>query len=170
MENLRDKQKQESRAKILNAAASLFLKQGLHATGIDQIMKRAGLTAGAFYAHFKSKDHLIEECLWRTLPQYQATVGPEEFLKLYLSRPHRDHPEKGCPLAMIGSDLGRANKRLKKNISSKLDQVIRDRIKDAPPERRKLALKTLSMAVGALILARMTQDTELSDEFLDCYR
>lgn len=167
--NLREKQKTESRKKILDSAAALFRKQGLQATGIDQIMKKAGLTAGAFYAHFKSKDQLVEEVLWRTLPQYQSAT-PKDFLDLYLSHAHRDYPEKGCPLAMLGSELGRAHKKLKKNISLKLEEVIRERAKNPSPEVKKKVLKTLSLAVGALILSRMTQDTKLSDEFLDCYR
>lgn len=163
----RQKQKTQSRERILAAAAALFRKQGLQATGIDEIMKKAGLTAGAFYAHFKSKDHLIEEVLWATLPVGQAHPT-ETFLKSYLSKAHRDHPEKGCPLPTLGSDLARAQKRLKARIAERLREKIRERVGDSPAATKK-AMRTLSMAVGAIILARMTEGTSMSDEFLECF-
>lgn len=166
--NSRERQKQQSHAKILKAAATLFGKQGLQATGIDQIMKKAGLTAGAFYAHFDSKDHLIEEVLWSSLPIHQH-VPANEFIGFYLSPEHRDHPESACPLATLGSDLARADRHLKVRISKRLDEVIRERIKTDSPVAKKKALAGLSLAVGAMILSRITKDTELSDAFLKCH-
>lgn len=165
--SMRQKQKDQSRARILKAAAQLFRRQGLQATGIDQIMAKAGLTAGAFYAHFKSKDHLIEEVLWSTLP-ISESWPPGKFLELYLSAYHRDHPEHGCPLATLGSDLARAQRGLKSRIATKLAETIAKRTGGGAEAKRR-ALRTLSTAVGALILARMTQNTDLSDEFLRCY-
>ena len=169
--NLRQKRKQESHEKILNAASALFRKQGLEATGIDQIVKKAGLTAGAFYAHFKSKDHLIEAVLWRTLPHPATLAHKGSFLDLYLTKFHRDNPDQGCPLATLGSDLARSKKRkLKANIASKINEVIDLRYNKPEKAAKKQVLQNLSMAVGALILSRMTSDTDLSDEFLECYR
>lgn len=167
--NSRQMQKIESREKILKAAATLFRKQGLNATGIDQIMAKAGLTAGAFYAHFKSKDHLIEEMLWTVLPM-KPDQPINEFVPDYLTEFHRDHPELGCPLATLGSDLARAPKKLKSRISERLNATILNRLPEQTPRAKKEALRRISMAVGALILARMTEDTELSDEFLSCYK
>ena len=167
--NLREKQKLISRGKILKAASTLFGKHGLQATGIDMIMKRAGLTAGAFYAHFDSKDHLIEEVLWSALPIHQH-VPATEFVKYYLSITHRDHPESACPLATLGSDLARADRNLKKRIAERLDSVINERIKNSPSMSKKKALAGLSLAVGAMILSRITIDSELSVAFLDCYK
>jgi TetR/AcrR family transcriptional repressor of nem operon len=167
--NRRQKQKLESREKILRAAAELFRKRGLNATGIDEIMAKAGLTAGAFYAHFKSKDHLIESMLWTVLP-LKPDQPLSRFVPEYLTEFHRDHPELGCPLATLGSDLARAPKKLKGRISERLNETILKRLPEKSPKAKKEALKRISMAVGALILARMTQDTELSDEFLSCYK
>lgn len=167
--NQRQKQKLESRDKILKAAATLFRKQGLNATGIDEIMKKAGLTAGAFYAHFKSKDHLIEAMLWTVLPM-KPDQPMKDFVTDYLTEFHRDHPDLGCPLATLGSELARAPKKLKARIAEKLNETISKRTPDRSPETKKQALKRISLAVGALIMARMTQDTELSDEFLSCYK
>lgn len=166
--NQREKQKQQSRAKILKAAGTLFGKNGLQATGIDQIMKKAGLTAGAFYAHFASKEQLIEEVLWSALPWHQH-VAADEFVKYYLSADHRDHPESACPLATLGSDLARADRRMKLRISKRLDEVIDDRIKSGTTMTKKKALAGLSLAVGAMILSRITEDTDLSNAFLRCH-
>ena len=166
---LRKQQKKQSREKILKAAGALFGKNGIQATGIDQIMKKAGLTAGAFYAHFKSKDHLIQEVLWSALPMHQG-VGAEGFLDYYLTIEHRDRPETACPLATLGSDLARADRKLKLRITQRLDEVIMERIKSDSPQMKKLALHTLSTAVGAMILARLTKDTKLSQAFLQCYK
>lgn len=166
---LREKQKQQSRAKILKAAATLFGKQGLQATGIDQIMKKAGLTAGAFYAHFDSKEQLIEEVLWSALPIHQH-IPAQEFVAHYLTQEHRDHPESACPLATLGSDLARADRAMKLRISKRLNSLIEERIaKKGSAMPKKKALASLSLAVGAMILARITKDTELSVEFLQCY-
>lgn len=168
--NLREKQKQQSHSKIIKAALALFGKQGVQATGIDQIMKKAGLTAGAFYGHFKSKDQLIEEVLWSALPVHKH-VGVEQFLDHYLTQAHRDHPEVGCPLASLGSDMARTERKLKARIAKRLDEVIMEKVNRNPsPGARRKALLTLSTAVGALILSRMTGDSELSSEFLSCYR
>jgi TetR/AcrR family transcriptional regulator, transcriptional repressor for nem operon len=167
--NLREKQKQTSRAKILKAASTLFGKHGLQATGIDTIMKKAGLTAGAFYAHFESKDQLIEEVLWSALPIHQH-VPATEFVSYYLSTEHRDHPESACPLATLGSDLARADRGLKKRIAKRLDAVINERIKNSPSMSKKKALAGLSLAVGAMILARITVESDLSKDFLDCHK
>ncbi len=166
--NQRAKQKQQSRAKILKAAGTLFGKNGPQATGIDQIMKKAGLTAGAFYAHFKSKEHLIEEVLWSALPAHQR-VAADEFVKHYLSTEHRDHPESACPLATLGSDLARADRRMRLRISKKLNELIDARIATGTRMTKKEALANLSLAVGAMILARITNGTPLSDEFLRCH-
>lgn len=169
-ENLRERQKRHSREKILNAACALFGKQGPQATGIDQIMKKAGLTAGAFYAHFESKEDLIEQVLWSALPIHQH-VPAENFVDFYLSAEHRDHPEKACPLATLGSDLARADRHMKLRIAKRLNELIDERIKSSGQGMSKQrALAALSLAVGAMILSRITKDTELSDAFLKCHR
>ena len=166
--NLRERQKRHSREKILKAAMALFGKQGLQATGIDQIMKKAGLTAGAFYAHFESKEDLIEQVLWSALPIHQH-VPAEDFVRFYLSKEHRDHPEKACPLATLGSDLARSDRHMKLRIAQRLNVLIDERIQSSSTGMpKKQALAALSLAVGAMILSRITKDTELSNAFLKC--
>ena len=65
--NHKKQQKIESKERILNVASRLFKKNGYTATGIDQIMEEAGLTAGGFYAHFQSKTDLLEQTISHSL-------------------------------------------------------------------------------------------------------
>ncbi|HNH84664.1 MAG TPA: helix-turn-helix domain-containing protein, partial [Acidobacteriota bacterium] len=55
--------KEESRQKILQAAARLFREHGYNGVGVDAVMAEAGLTPGGFYAHFPSKEALFAEAL-----------------------------------------------------------------------------------------------------------
>src|SRR5690349_5483742 len=119
--NQKEIQKAQSKEKILSAASKLFCTQGFHATGVDQLMEKAGLTAGAFYAHFKSKKALLKESLQFAIRQNRSvllhgTEGlkgrklVETILQRYVSAVHRDHPEAGCPLPAVGAELHRHSK------------------------------------------------------------
>ena len=96
----------ENRAKVMTAAGKLFRERGLEGVGVDALAEEAGLTHGAVYSHFKSKDALAAEALRQALHQsmgeWQKAVGGvggasgfEKLLKIYVSRSHRDHPELG---------------------------------------------------------------------------
>ena len=50
-----------TRKRIVTAAAGEFRKNGIVATGLNDLMKAAGLTHGGFYKHFESKDQLVAE-------------------------------------------------------------------------------------------------------------
>src|SRR5689334_11654568 len=56
-----------NRERILDAAGTLFRERGFDGIGVDEIMKRAGLTHGGFYGHFTSKDDLAAEITARVL-------------------------------------------------------------------------------------------------------
>ncbi len=182
--NIQQKKKEESRKRIMASAAALFRKNGYHSTGVDAVMGKAGLTAGAFYAHFHSKSHLLEEILKETLSKNleMLTVGlegrkGEEFIhslfKRYLSEAHRDYPEKGCPLATLGPEITREKKSLDKSFTSTMNDYVETWVKLLEPhlrgdkkEKRRDSLSLLSMMLGALILSRLT-GKEVSEEFLD---
>lgn len=179
------KRKEESREKILKAAASLFRKNGFSLTGIDALMEKAGLTAGAFYAHFDSKEQLLEEALKYALDQSFAflTAGladltPEQrtkaLLKIYLSPEHRDLPQKGCPIASLAAELGRQNDRIRKIVADYIERLtgfVAEGLPRIPAERRRAeALSLLTGAVGALLLSRMTKGFSLSEELIHLRR
>ena len=165
----RAEQKAESRTRILAAAAELFRRQGIAATGIDQVTKSAGLTSGGFYAHFKSKSHLVRESLQHaalSTAWIRSQENLRDILRLYLSEQHRDHPEQGCVLAALASELDQAAdaRPLRSSLLPHLEEWLE--LLAARGLDRENALRGLANAVGSLILARVTRGHALSDEFL----
>jgi len=92
--------KRETRERIVQAAADAFRERGLDGVGVADIMKRAGLTHGGFYAHFKSKDDLVRAAFEQMSREIAETVGATD----YLAELHMRHPERGCPLPTVGSE------------------------------------------------------------------
>lgn len=145
-------------------------------------MKGAGLTVGGFYAHFASKGELIGETIRMTLEAQRSelfggmarapsTERIDRLLKAYLSRTHRDHPEVGCPLPSIVSEIARAAERDEREVFVRELDVHLRALEDVTPKieplsKRAVALGLLSILYGGLSLARATQGTPLSDEIL----
>jgi len=183
--NLKKEQKIISRERILNVASRLFKKNGFSATGIDQIMEEAGLTAGAFYAHFKSKKDLFEQSLEHTMKdsRRQLLSGTENLsgeerlkvvMKRYVSTLHRDMVEKGCALPSLASELYRASKKNNQIVSKYLANWVFMIEQSLPAAldakaKRKKALALISQAVGAILLSRLSGGTEISDELINSF-
>src|SRR5260370_6003258 len=105
----------ETRKRIVRAAARKFREQGIVATGLADLMKAAGLTHGGFYKHFASKDQLVAEAttaaLDTVLEGMAAHPTTSAAVAAYLSARHRDNPASGCPLAALGGELARSDKK-----------------------------------------------------------
>jgi TetR/AcrR family transcriptional regulator, transcriptional repressor for nem operon len=171
----------EKHERILDAAGVMLRGEGL-SVNMRDIMKAAGLTHGAFYAHFDSKEDLIAESAERTLAEttgrIEAARGQtnplQALLKGYLSPQHRDNPSVGCTVAALGSELARQPADQRKGFSDEIASVI-DQISDLLPkgdldEARKTAIRAYAMGIGALILSRSVNDADLSDEILSVSR
>src|SRR5215217_1833227 len=91
----------ENRHRILDAASRLFREKGFDAVSVAEVMKAAGLTHGGFYGHFRSKDDLIAHAIRHAEGSQSATDDIGAWIDAYLSTPHRDHPELGCPTAAL---------------------------------------------------------------------
>src|SRR5512132_2182382 len=113
--NARTVAKEASHERIVSAAARAIRRSGYDGTGVADIMKEAGLTHGAFYAHFPSREALLAEAAGRACAESAATVAaavagapPDKalasMLRAYLSREHVEHADIGCPLAALGSE------------------------------------------------------------------
>ena len=108
-------QKQATRQRILEAAGRRFKQEGIDGAGVAAVMSDAGLTNGAFYAHFASKEDLVANVLaeqlrvqresFRAAPSDRA--GLESLIRAYLSPEHRDQPADGCPSAALLDEIGR---------------------------------------------------------------
>jgi TetR/AcrR family transcriptional regulator, transcriptional repressor for nem operon len=172
----------EKHEKILKEAARLFRERGFGGAGVAEIMKAAGLTHGAFYAHFSSKEALEADAVKRAFEQSdrriyaltaEATDPKRAFLDNYLSAAHRDHPGAGCAIAALGPEIARdaaARKPFTRQVQHMIDRMAaRFRWKRKSAARRN-AIHLLSAAVGALVLARAVNDSRLSDEILESVR
>jgi TetR/AcrR family transcriptional regulator, transcriptional repressor for nem operon len=161
----------ENRHKILEAASRLFRAKGFEAVTVAEIMKVADLTHGAFYGHFASKDDLIAQALAHVLATGSATESDlADFATSYLSPDHREDLAGGCAVAALGAETIRQNPVARAAMTVGLRRQIAALSAGAsgadPDERRQAAIGSWAAMVGALILARLSDDPQLSDEIL----
>jgi TetR/AcrR family transcriptional repressor of nem operon len=168
------------RARILDRAAKLFREKGFGGIGVADIMKSAGLTHGAFYGHFASKDELMAQaCAKAAAMAHEGWTGaagrhPENplaaIVRPYLSARHRDDRANGCLYAALGAEAGRESGAVRGVFTEGLRESIELLAKIAPGRsraaRREKAVATIAGLVGALTLARAVDDQALSDEIL----
>jgi TetR/AcrR family transcriptional repressor of nem operon len=159
-----------TRAEILDHAARLFRLRGHAGTNIDDIMLAAGLTRGAFYAHFTSKDDLFAEAIraGHGLLRQLRTGEPPAVLKAYLDKADLAATGQGCTLAALPGDVARAPLAARLAYANILYATIAEL---ARGRRRKLdadATVAAILAVGAVTLARASGDTRLGDWLLRC--
>ena len=108
-------QKQATRQRILQAAGRRFKQDGIDGAGVAAVMSDAGLTNGAFYAHFASKEDLVANVLADQLRAQRQNLdsqpadraGLEAFIRSYLSPQHRDQAADGCPSAALLDEIAR---------------------------------------------------------------
>ena len=170
--------KEASHERIVDAAARAIRRSGYDGTGVADIMKEAGLTHGAFYAHFESREAMLVEAVDRAGAQANAvassviaSVPPEEALQammqVYLSKEHIAGIESGCPISALGSEMPRQSDEVRRaatlRIKEMIDMVARQFPDWGQPAAHERALVTVSTMVGTLILARAVDDAALSD-------
>lgn len=174
--NLR--QKTESRARILRAAAGLFRRHGYRGVGIDRIMAAAGLTRGAFYAHFHGKRALFVEVIQgqhglTRLLAARAAVDPSglhqharAILADYLDPRHLAEVGRGCSFAALAGDVARAGRPAKRAYASALRELIGelDRGRHAG---KSDTLALLALSIGAVSMARALEDADLAAALLN---
>ena len=169
--------KEESRQKIVTAASRAFRSRGIAATGIDEVMRGAGLTKGAFSAHFGSKDELVQAAVHESAehsPIFTAaaeTDSLEDLVSHYLGAAHRDHPECGCPVAALGPEIARLPKGARGEFVDDFEKMIsfvESRLKGkSPAVRRETALSALATMIGTLQLARLATSKDASERILE---
>ena len=170
--------KETTREHIIDVASAQFRENGVAAVGLAGIMSAAGLTNGAFYTHFESKEDLVRAVLLHALSRREARLranlegnaGLEATIRDYLSARHRDGAGTGCPTAALVAEIARHPKQTRGAFTEKISEII-DLIaaqigKGSPAERRRKAIAAYGMMVGSLQLARAVNDRKLSDEIL----
>ena len=179
--NIRAAAKEEAHERIVSAAARAIRRTGYAGTGVADIMKEAGLTHGAFYAHFDSREAMLAEAASRACAESAAAVSdvvaraPTDkaltaMLGAYLSREHMQRVEVGCPLAALGSETSRQASEVRhvatRHFKEMIDLVARQSPDWGQPSAHERALVTVATMVGALTLARAVDDAGLSDDLL----
>ncbi|MGE8065903.1 TetR/AcrR family transcriptional regulator [Pseudomonas sp. NPDC089569] len=158
--------KEETREKLLQSSAISAKKSGFSTVGVDGLMKAIGLSGGAFYSHFSSKDELFASIVERELRQSLERLGAdqgreklERCLKQYLSLSHVEHAESGCALPALGAEIARSDMSIRRQaehwiclLQESWAQVL---------ESESLAWAILSQCIGALVMARMLATEEL---------
>lgn len=171
----------ENREAVLNTASRLFRERGFDGIGIKDVMESAGLTQGAFYKQFASKEDLMAQASGRAFEdaasRFMAAVAanPEDPLgaatAYYLGMEHRDEKLGVCPIVGLAADAARQGDDVKasfetgiKALLEVLDRLIAE-AHDEQPDGKAMAV--LSTMVGAVTLARAVNDRNLAQAFLD---
>lgn len=171
-----------TRRRIVAAASAAFREHGVEGTGVDEVMRRAGLTHGGFYAHFRDKSELVVEAcaeafdgavgnLERIAAQPTAAKRARVLIDSYLSPRHRDNRGSGCLVVAVGADMARltgaARAGYARGFVRHIDRLCAAlRLARDPEENRDRVTQLMSSLVGALIFARATDDPARSDALL----
>jgi TetR/AcrR family transcriptional repressor of nem operon len=172
--------KEETHARLVRLASEVLRRKGPEKLAVAELMHAAGLTHGGFYAHFKSKEALLEEALRAVFEdarrQYHRigdSLPPRRALAriidAYVSSAHRDRLSV-CPIVTLNSDLPRQSKTFRATFNTgvaMLVSTLANWIEAAGiADSEAQAASTLSAMAGAVAVSRAVSDNRLSDELL----
>lgn len=167
----------EKHARILEQASLLFRERGFSGVSLSEIMKATGLTHGAFYHHFESKEDLIAKSIEDTSTKALESMRegaargelPAQYVDRYLTGQHRDDRGSGCMMAGLAGEIARepaAQPAFTQHVAGMIKGFSAPGAKARKKHARRDAIHTLSSIVGAIVLARAVDDPDLSDEIL----
>jgi TetR/AcrR family transcriptional repressor of nem operon len=171
----------ENRQTVIDVASRLFRERGFDGIGLKDLMKGAGLTQGAFYKQFASKDDLAAQASRRALESAfsrwsaAAAAKPKDplgaVMAFYLSMQHREARMEGCPIVALGADAARQGIEVKASFEAGIKahlEVLGRMVAETDGEESKgKAMAILATMVGALTLSRAVNDPDLAQAFLD---
>jgi TetR/AcrR family transcriptional repressor of nem operon len=173
--------KAETHKRIVKDASRRVRSHGLTGVAVAAVMGDTGLTHGGFYKHFGSKDDLlvqslsegfreIEDSLVEAAEQSSPGEGWKAIVRTYLRPEHCQHPDHGCPLATLGPELARVDKRIKPQIVAELVNY-KGRMMPFMPGRRvvdkeRAFFAIFSTMIGAIEIARLLPDPTLQEKVL----
>ncbi len=168
-------QARENRDRVVRTAARLFRERGVGGVSVSDLMAEAGLTHGGFYKQFPSKEALVAEATGRAFGDLGARLtdlderhagdhdaARREFVAGYLSAGHRDDAGNGCPVTGLGPDVAREDGAAREPYAHGVEEFARW-MAGADGDQDLAAVATM---VGALLIARATSGTPLSDRVL----
>jgi TetR/AcrR family transcriptional repressor of nem operon len=170
--------KQATRLRIVETSGRRLKADGIDGSGVATLMSDAGLTNGAFYAHFESKTDLVATVVAHELEMQSANIaalapgmaGVEQIVREYLSPQHRDQPSVGCPSAALLDEISRSDKQIRKAYTDGILDVIdliAARVDPRDPLGARLTtLSAFALMIGTLQVARTVTNRNLSDQVL----
>lgn len=168
--------KEVARRKIVEAAGRGFRKNGYGGLGVDGLAKEAGVTSGAFYGHFKSKDEAFKEATMQGLIDYRENVIKiqkengsqwfEAFLEYYLGEKHCSDIANGCAVPGLSGDVVRANAETKQVYAQLLEEIAEAIAHGLPGKSKDSALALMALLSGAVNMARSSGDKRLANAIL----
>lgn len=174
-------EKEKLKEKILTEAIPFLKKTGSSGAPVDEIMKNVGLTSGALYSHFKSKEDFFVQVLLRELDNQREVHRQEiekygdkafaRFIERYLSDKHVSAVDKGCVFAALGADMHRQSAGIRAMYEEKIEALFATIAEGfssgTPRERLAKARFAFSSMVGALTFARSMKSSEAASEILN---
>lgn len=177
--------KRNTRKRIVETAAAAFRQAGIAQVGVADVMQRAGLTHGGFYAHFASKDDLLAEALpyasaqvtsmlETSLQEAPSTHRLLQAAMTYLSSFHLTHPERGCPVASLAPELMRGDEKIRRELAAEIRKRLKQ-LHDLTPAQLPLEVRRRQVAgafacmVGGLVLARALKESEGLEFLKECH-
>ncbi len=164
----------ENRAALVDTAKRLLQERGFDGAGVVDISREAGLTQGALYGQFGSKDGLAAEAVrkafadgataWRKLSE-DAPDPLQAYLDAYLSETHLTEVGTGCVLAACLSEVRRQDPAIGTAFTdgfAEMARLMQQALPDAthPLDSRRRALAVLSGLVGSVAIARAVAPTD----------
>jgi TetR/AcrR family transcriptional regulator, transcriptional repressor for nem operon len=172
-------QAEKTRQTVIDVASQLFREHGFDGIGLRDLMEGAGLTQGAFYKQFTSKDDLAAQASRRALEsafhRWSATAAanPQDplgaVIAFYLSMEHCAERMDGCPVVALGSDAARQGADVKASFEAGIREYLEllgRWVGEAGEKPGGKAMAILSTMVGAVLLSRAVNDERLSKQFL----
>lgn len=170
--------KAETRQKMIAAASRGFRSNGYAGIGVDGLAKAAGVTSGAFYSHFGSKDAAFDVALatgldevMEAIPNFQKEYGAdwvEAFAEYYLGERHRSDLECGCAMATLTPEVVRSNPKVHAAFENKMTQIahlVSHGLEGSSDEERNAkAWALLSVLIGGINVARAMTGAKVAEE------
>lgn len=170
--------KQETRERLVRSSRAIAKKAGFGGTGVDALMAAVGLTGGAFYSHFKSKDELFGAIVQAEMENSTEMLAgidqadPDHLAKSlrgYVSSQHALNPDTGCALPTLGAEIARAAPEVRAGVERSLKKLQRawaERL--GGDDDRAWAL--IGQCVGAILIARVVESDRTRREILAATR
>ncbi|WP_397449294.1 TetR/AcrR family transcriptional regulator [Pseudomonas sp. NA-150] len=165
--------KDETRLKLLSSSRAITKKGGFGTTSVDTLMAAVGMTGGAFYNHFASKQALFQAVIEEEVENSRQMLAGDEnspndhvlkWLRKYLSTAHSQHPDEGCVLPTLGPEIARSGPQVRQVVEKSVTGV--HQAWSARLEDPDAAWAVIAQCIGALALSRMVESPQTRDEIL----